>query len=289
MSFRHSIIFIVSILLFFTTCQSDEIATLDLNFPESTSSAWYYSIYSYNETDTTKIGTADTRIAGKSRYQGNENVIELFRRIRLDSLANTPTPETRTSTFVQFSEGYINLHGDTYFDLYDRLLSPTIIDTIAANGNGEDFQSFRFVQPNWVKWLNIEWNPDFNSTVLEEKPTVFIDFLYRSERISGSVTLSMETKFDAFDRVLIKDTTSVVTYRYLNKGFLDFKLKRDTLPLPNFRTTISFYIWLHKNGGLLKRERKPIEIYIPQIPSRYPIVYVPGEFWQVDSTSAVTF
>jgi len=275
--------------MFFTSCQDDEVSSLDLSFPESTSSAWYYSVYTYNNSDTTKIGTADTRIAGKSRYQGQENVIELVRRLRLDSLANTPTPETRTSSYFKFNEGYINLHGDTYFDLYDRLLSPSIIDTIAANGTGEDFQSFRFVQPGWVKWLNIEWNPDFNSTVLEEKPKVFIDFLYRSERISGSVTLSMETKFDAYDRVLIKDTTTVVAYRYLNKGFLDFDLKRDTVQLPGFRTTVSLYIWLHQNGGLLKRERKPIELYIPQIPSRYPIVYVPGEFWQVDSTKAVTF
>ncbi|NCQ12121.1 MAG: hypothetical protein GW809_08300 [Bacteroidetes bacterium] len=275
--------------MFFTSCQDEDVASLELSLPESTSSAWFYSIYTYNDSDTTKIGNADSRIAGKSRYQGKENVIELVRRVRLDSLANSPTPETRTSSFLQFSEGYVHLFGDTYFDLYDQLLHPSIIDTIAANGTGEDFQSFQFFQPNWVKWLNIEWNPDYNLTVLEENPKVYIDFLYRSERINGFVTLSMETKFDAYDRVLIKDTTSVVAYRYLNKGFLDFNLKRDTVQLPGFRTTISLYIWLHQNGGLLKRERKPVEIYIPQIPSRYPIVYVPGEYWQVDSTISVTF
>jgi hypothetical protein len=289
MSFRQLLLLFFSLFTLIVSCQNDEIASLELNLPENTSSVWYYSIYKYNDLDTTKVGTADTRIAGKSRYQGEDNVIELVRRVRLDSLANTPVPEERSSSYIQFKEGYLNLFGDTYFDLYDHLLTSTVLDTIAANGSGEDFQSFRFVQPGWVKWLNIEWNPDFNSVVYDDKHSVFIDFMYRNKHINGKVTLSMQTKFDAYDRVKIHDTTSVIAYRYLNKGFLDFSLKEDTVQLPGFRTTISLSIWLHKNGGLLKRERKPIELYIPQIPSRYPILYIPGEIWEVDSTRAISF
>lgn len=290
MFFKYSrYLFFVFLSAILVACNQDEIATLPLSFPETTQSVWYYSVYDYTGIDSQKVGTAETRIFGKSRFQENDNVLELVRTVRIDSLSLTSVPLQTFTTRMLFKDGYIHLYADSYFDLYDRLLNPLIIDSIAAKeADGPDFQSFNFIVPGWVNWLNIEWDPEFNHTVFENQ-TVYIDFLYRNERIHGSAKLSMQSRFDSYDRVKVHDTLNVIAYRYLNKGFLDFSLKKDTVDIPEFRTTINMYIWLHENGGLLKRDRKPVEIYIPQVPSRYPILFVPGQFWQVDSTEAVDF
>lgn len=270
-----------------TSCSKVEETSIPLSFPTEEGVKWAHTIYKYNAIDTVKIGSVLTTNLGLESFQKRSKVLNQKREIRLDSLANTLRPVTVRSTFLQEKDGGIELFADSYFDIFDGLLSNIVLDTLSSGKGDEEYQRFNFISPGWVHWFVFAKDPDIPISV-HPSYRVFLDFRNRAIHLTGTVSTYSESRFEDFDVVKTEDGESVLTYKYLIRTYYDFNLERDGEAIPTFRIASDFFQWIHESAGIIQRERKPFELFVPQVPSRYPLMYIPGEIWKLKSVTGIS-
>ncbi|TNE69414.1 hypothetical protein EP331_14200 [bacterium] len=282
---RKSFVFIFVLSILIHSCGSKS-SDLGIRLPKGDSITWYFDVYKYNE-DTLKIGTASSRIVETGTFEDRDDVTEFERRIRLDSMQNTTRPVDVRSSYLQIKNNQVNLFAESYFDIFDGMLSNIVLDTLSRNRDGEEFQQFSFIEPGWLFYLNLENDAEVPTTV-HPSYTVYLDFYNRDIHLTGSVSLYAETRFNDFDFLETDLQARVLTFKYQTTVYMDFTLQKDGVDIPTFRTTFNYYQWVHKTSGILQKERTPIQIYIPQVPSRYPIVFIPGELWKLSAIDGLS-
>lgn len=278
---------LLAIILFLLLSCGQEDTTLGIEFPTQENIRWNHAIFAYSDEDTLQIGTVESINRSTGRFQGREGVTEIERAIRLDSMQNTVRPIDVRSTYIQVKNGRIELYADSYFDVFDRLLNGVVLDTLTRNGDGADYQQFSFIEPGWITYLNLENEPDLPSVVYPSY-RVFLDFYYREVHLQGEVSVFAQTQFADFDVIDTPLKKNVVTYRYKTTHYFDFSLTRNGIQLPPFRTTVVMIEWVHKTAGIIQRSREPFKLYIPQVPSRDPIVFIRGEYWKLTGLEGIS-
>lgn len=287
MNFIKRTFTIVIFSYFLISCSNEEKTSIPLSYPKEEGVKWTHTIYKYDSIDTLKIGSVTTTNLGLESFQKRAKVLNQKKEIRLDSLANTLRPVTVRYTFTQENDGVIDLFADSYFDIFDGLLTNVVLDTLSTGKGDEEYQRFNFISPGWVKWFNFAQDPEIPIPV-HPSYRVFLDFRNRAIHITGTVSTYSESRFDEFDVVKTEDGQLILTYKYLIRTYYDFDLKRDGETIPTFRIASDFYQWIHESAGIIQRERKPFELFVPQVPSRYPLMYIPGEIWKLKSVTGLS-
>lgn len=266
------------------SCSEDK-AGVPLDYPSEVDQLWEYDIFQIVDEDTSEIGEVITTNVGMERFEGRDNVINLDRIFRYDSLQGTNKQNINQSSFLHVSDGNINIYAETYFEFFEGLLSANVLDSLSRNGDGEEYQQFSFIEPEWMTLLNFGNDPEtssYNHTTYR----VFLDFYYRTTHITGEVRFFTKNKFSQID-VIPYDTLNLITYKFNTITYFDYDLYRDSIKIPTFRNTLEIDSWYHRSGGLIKRQRSEYELYVTQVPSRFPIVYIPEEYWMLRRTEQV--
>lgn len=271
---------------------------LDLELPANRGMVWNYNVLEINRGDTTMAGTIRSEIIETGTIEGLNNAVQFEYEWELERYRFTDRPIRFTASTYRPNGDYIDIYTESYFDLLDRTLDDYGLDTMfvddddpfevwdAANESGQ--YTFITLDEMDLGWTNLFYrgaNPDVPEDI-HQSYAFPVFFIYRQDTLSGSVSLKSNIRFDAYDFVDLTDSTSVLTNRMLLTTYFDFDLKRNGDDLPPFRALMEFYNWMHPEQGVLKRERKPFGIYVPQVPSRYPIIEIPGQIWKLTSVEA---
>lgn len=283
---RWIVLFIISLTLWIS-CSPDK-KSLNIDFPESKDIIWTYDIIRYYDSQSEKIGTVDVVSLGKESFQNRTGVLNLENRIAIDSLQSTSQPVQFISSYFDVSGSGIAVYADDFFRLYDHTLNYTILDTITTDAGNSSFKEFRLYKPKWKNNYQFGSSPD-NPSRIHESQSFAISFLHRDSLITGTINAMSTTVFDGYDFISTPVGDSIFTYRMLITTYLDFDLSKNGTPIPPFRTTIEYYTWFHRKNGIVMKDRKPIEIYIPSIPSRWPIIVVKGIKWVLTGSNQLSF
>jgi len=296
---HHPSVWICLSLLFIglISCAPDP-KTLELDLPADRGMVWNYDVLEIQRGDTTFAGTIRSEIIETGTIEGLNNAVQFEYEMDFERYKFTERPVRFTASTYRQNGDYIDIYTESYFDLIDRTLDDYGLDTMFVDDNdpfeiwdaANESNQYTFLTLNEMDlgWTHLFYrgaNPDVPEEI-HQSYSFPIYFIYRQDTLSGSVSLKSNIRFDAFDFVELTDSTSILTNRMLLTTYFDFDLKRNGDDLPPFRALMEFYNWMHPEQGVLKRERKPFGIFVPQLPSRYPIIEIPGQIWKLTSVEA---
>jgi len=285
----------IFILLLFTACD-DSRTGLDVEVPDDPDFTWNYSMRSYFNNDTTDIGTVTVEnVETLSAFEGRVGILRQRVIRRVDSLQNSPDSAIARSFFLdQQSSFRISLFADNFFDLFQTMLTRSVLDTIVTDlANGPEFQEFIDFSPRWSPIAEFDENATSNFEV-HRPVTVFFNFHIRDYELIGSADVETTGVFAGFETINTSVADSLETIKIRNTTTFDFNLQKispqnDTTDVRDFRISLDMETWYSQEFGVLRKDRKPFELFVPSIPSRFPSILDPGEIWELQAVEGFSF
>lgn len=252
---------------------------LQTSIPVDSNINWTFDMYSYTDAETTAVGTVTLQNVETLSFEGNEGVLRQRRFRRLDSLSNTSDSVRTASTYYNLKDLEYEIFAEDFYDVYDTMLPSFMLDTLMAQEpDGPDFQFLYDYQPRWVTVARFDEHATSSYSIFDEQ-RFYVDFQYEEHHITGHMDIKATGLFWGFETISTPYRDSIQTYVIKNSTHFDFDLMKDSTDIPDERETIDIFTWYHEDGGIVKRQRTPFSLKIPTIPSRYPVLYHPGELW----------
>jgi hypothetical protein len=285
-SAMRPITLLISFLIFVSACSQNE-PGVDIKIPEALNTIWRYQIRKVTPTDTVFVGIVDVVNKQLTNYEGQSNVVIQERETRLDSLQNTPDRITIKFTQFKNDDGIIRHYADSQLDIFDDTFVESTLDTLGANiPSGDDFQRFSAYRPGWTQAFKFKESARFTYPV-HPKQRYQLRFRLEENLVFGHVDVETFANFASLDRLRLQFDTSAVTYRMKTTMAMQFELnairggETDTTRLAPFRNSFIMNTWFHPRYGFVKRYREPVRLFIPDLPTRYPVYYQDGEIWDI--------
>jgi hypothetical protein len=273
-------LFVLTLLLSSVSCVPEETG-IDLRIPQAPLTLWRYEVEKLDE-DTTLVGILDVQNLITGEFEGRTNVTAQERLMQLDSLQGTP--DARRATMVHFrnASNAIQFFGNHPLDVFDEMFRKEIFDTLAAGTvDGPEFQRFSDYKPGWMVPFRFVESARYSYEVLK-KQRYHLKFRHDLDTLSGYVDMNAFGIFAGLERVSIPFDTATIAYKMKLTLELQFVLQKNReAPMPQHRKTVVMMSWFHPSYGLIRRSREPFALYLPDYPTRFPLVSFPGERWKL--------
>ena len=277
------------VILLLVGCGEEE-RGIEIRYPEDSGISWQYDIYSFALGDTTRVGEMTVRNEAIIDDFNRSGIVEQRKYRRIDSLRSTRDSLTLHTSYLDLSSSLgISLFAEDFFDLFEDTFTRRVIDTLASDDpQGPDFQEFIDYEPLWSPIARFS-ESSVTSFQVHRPQTFYFDFELRGQQVSGSAEVVTEGLFWERDRINTPIRDSVETVVTRTATHLDFSLQRDSVRVPEFRVTLEYFVWYHPVVGVVRRERRPFQMTVPGIPSRFPSVLDPGERWELTGLEGISF
>lgn len=280
------------VIFFVAACGDEDRRGLEIDFPMGEDLVWEYDVYEIEREYETHIGTIRNINVGTTDHALRADVLQQRREFHFDSL-DTPGGPGYVFTSAYYDEGDDHLeivqHADDFYGIYDHTLTDRILDTLTANvSDGPDFQNFEDFEPGWITSYRFDERSNRNYEI-HSPETIHLDFFVRDQHITGEVEIRTTGLYRRTERIDVPWRDGVLAHKVNVLTHMDFDVLRDSTEVPDFHETIKMKNWFSPDGGLIKREREPVRISIPGIPSRWGSVFDPGERWELTNLEGIDF
>jgi hypothetical protein len=272
----------LALLLILTSACSEDKRGLDINYPQDVGMRWQYDIQEYYDGDTSSIGSLELHNAEIGQFQRRDGIMRTRLVERLDSLSGTAKDSIVYESYYDLSDDFSwELYASDFYRIFDTMLGNQVLDTLAAQDPaGDDYQYFYEYEPGWITFASFDADAATPYRVQSEQ-TFYLDFKHRGTRIHGSVDIKTSGVYWGTETINLPIQDSVETYVIKNTMYFDYDLQRDTVAVQPFRETMDWWLWIHPNAGIVRRDRNPFTLTVPGEPSRGPLIHTKGERWEL--------
>lgn len=269
------------ILVLITACNAEE-PGIDQAIPEGDGAFWRFEISRYQDTTKTYLGIVDILNGGLTDYELRTGVLVQNRTFRFDSLRGTDRETIRKAYYVKNGDKEISFFAEEFKKIFDEMFEDAELDTLSKREiGGDNYQQFRDYAPKWITPFRFKRSSTFSYDVHPEFP-VFLAFQNENDHYDGRVMVSTFANFLGIERVRVPFDSTVIASHIKTTTVFNFDLvKNDSISITPFRSTLVMNDWFDEEYGLVKRDREPLSIFFPDIASRYPLIYHPGELWEL--------
>lgn len=277
MRFRALLLFIP--ILF--ACQSEE-PGIDQMIPDGDGAFWRYEIITYRDTVETYTGILDVLNGGKVDFEQRSGVLLQNRTFRYDSLRGTSRAAIRKGAYFINSGQEISFYAEEFSKVFDEAFENSPLDSVARREiGGENYQKFEDYVPRWITPYRFKRSSTYSYDVHPEFP-VFVKFRHEGNVYEGTVNVYTFANFLGIERVRVPFDTTVIASRIKTTTVFNFELtKNDSVRVTPFRSSVVMNDWFDEEFGLVKRDRNPLNVFFPDVASRFPLIYHAGERWEL--------
>lgn len=280
--------FLISLLLFLPliSCSSEE-SGIEIQIPEGQGTFWRYTIKEIGANESlTQTGVLDVFNNELGNFFNRSNVIEQRRVFRFDSLNNTARESIEVFNYQQNDGFVLHFFAENVFEVFNNSFTFQSLDTITAGQRNpppfSPLQSFSDEEIGWVSAFEFSESAAASSEVMETK-TYALDFVVRDTRFFGTVDVRAFSNFLDVERLSLPIKDDALAYKVQLIMTFDYTLKQgaDSIDVQAFSNVLTLTDWYNEQFGLIRRRRSPFELFIPSIPSRFPLIGVSGEQWDL--------
>ncbi len=285
-----AIILLLCVLL--AACGDDDRRGLEVDFPRDQDIVWEYDVYEIERQNERHIGTLRDENLEITDHAQRADVLRKRREFHFDSLDTPGSPGyIFTSAYYDDGDDHFEIvqRADDFYGIFDHTLTERVLDTLTTDDpEGPEYQNFEDFEPGWITPYRFDEGSNRNYEV-HGPETVYLDFYVRDRHITGEVEVRTTGLYRRTERIDVPWREGVLAHKVNMLTKMDFEVLKDSTEVPDFQETIKMKNWFSPDGGLIKREREPVSISIPGIPSRWGSVFDPGERWELKSLEGIDF